>query len=69
MAKSPIPDNCAFKGCPKTTADPINDGWPYFTGWGPRFADGYYCKPHADALEALHVSGELHGDDDDDNGV
>ena len=58
MAKSPI-RRCAFEGCPKATADAIKDGWPYLANWGRGVADGYYCKPHVDALEALLVSGEL----------
>ena len=48
---------CAFEGCPETTADPDKDGWSYLADWGAGVADGYYCKPHADALEALYVSG------------
>jgi hypothetical protein len=27
--------------------------------WGPGIERGFYCKPHADALEALCDGGEL----------
>ena len=57
---------CAFDGCHKTSVNPVEDGWSYLAEWGPGVRDGFYCKPHVDALEALLVSGELHSDDDHD---
>jgi hypothetical protein len=50
---------CSFCGCWRTTVQPYTDGWSGLAAWGPGIPDGWYCKPHADALEALSDSGEL----------
>jgi hypothetical protein len=55
---------CAFEGCleffdgPETLIVPP-EGWAHLSGWGPGVADGFYCGRRADALEKLHLSGEL----------
>ena len=36
------------------------EGWTWLEAWGPGVRDGMYCDPHAKALEALLLSGELH---------
>ena len=54
--------HCTFKGCPKKTVEFVGlppEGWTYLAGWGPGVPDGMYCQEHADALEELHLSGEL----------
>jgi len=48
---------CAYKGCWHRTSQPTLDGWTNLGPWGPGI--GWYCKPHAAALEALEESGEL----------
>jgi hypothetical protein len=52
----PIP-RCSWKGCGRTTMQPTLDGWAILSDWGPHVKDGYYCKEHADALEAVLVEG------------
>jgi hypothetical protein len=42
---------CTWDGCWRTSSLPYADGWAYLTLWGPAFKDGFYCKPHADAIE------------------
>ncbi|PWT93398.1 MAG: hypothetical protein C5B54_01915 [Acidobacteria bacterium] len=52
--------HCTFKGCKKTSEAPrAKDGWSFLAKWGPGIPDGYYCREHVEALEALLVSGEL----------
>ena len=56
--------HCAFSGCAKTVDLPgvillPPEGWVWLDRWGPGVPDGLYCQPHAEALEALHLSGEL----------
>jgi len=54
---------CSFSGCHRSIirrdyfVPP--EGWAYLSDWGPGIKRGFYCKPHADALEALNDSGEL----------
>ena len=48
---------CAWDGCWRTTAHPDTDGWAYLCSWGPAVKDGYYCKAHADAIEAVEMEG------------
>jgi hypothetical protein len=55
---------CQFEGCLRTVEWPEvftlpPEGWSWLQDWGPGVPEGMYCKPHADALEALLVSGEL----------
>jgi hypothetical protein len=50
---------CTFDGCWQRTLQPYTDGWAGLSDWAPGIKDGWYCKPHADALEALYESGEL----------
>jgi hypothetical protein len=50
---------CAFGGCWRTSAQPYTDGWANLCDWGLGIPDGFYCGPHADAIEALNDSGEL----------
>jgi hypothetical protein len=52
---------CSFPGCHRSTTRMWRgtDDWPFLASWGPGIPDGFYCKPHADALEALSDSGEL----------
>jgi hypothetical protein len=50
---------CTWKGCWRTTWQPYTDGWAGLGGWGPGIPDGWYCKAHADAIEALDQTGEL----------
>ena len=51
---------CAFPGCHRSTDRyPYVVGWANLCDWGPGIPDGFYCKPHADAIEALNDSGEL----------
>jgi len=50
---------CSFEGCWRRSTRPYPDGWSYLAAWGPGIKDGFYCQPHADALEALNISGEL----------
>jgi hypothetical protein len=48
---------CSFEGCWRTSAQPYTDGWVNLSGWGVGIKDGFYCRPHADAIEA--TGGEL----------
>jgi hypothetical protein len=50
---------CTFAGCWQKTSQPFTDGWTNLGPWGPGIPEGWYCKPHAAALEALEESGEL----------
>jgi hypothetical protein len=54
---------CSFAGChrsiPRRSYVVPPEGWVCLSGWGPGIQDGFYCKPHADAIEALNDSGEL----------
>jgi hypothetical protein len=57
--------NCTFEGCLKSVEWPAvfflpPEGWTWLERWGPGVRDGMYCEPHAKALEALLLSGELH---------
>lgn len=56
---------CTFEGCHRISERPSSSGWAFLTAWGPGIEDGFYCPQHAAALEALHVSGELDADFDD----
>ena len=56
--------HCTFAGCPKSVEWPAvfflpPEGWTWLEAWGPGVRDGMYCDPHAKALEALLLSGEL----------
>jgi hypothetical protein len=51
--------HCTFEGCLKSTERPAVEGWAWLQAWGPGVRDGLYCAPHAKALEALLLSGEL----------
>jgi hypothetical protein len=59
MSDDNSPIQCAFSGCRQTTWQPYTDGWASLMGWGAGIPDGWYCKPHADAIDALDKSGEL----------
>jgi hypothetical protein len=49
---------CAWEGCWRsTTRHPFLDDWAYLIGWGPAVKAGYYCKEHADAIEAVEMEG------------
>jgi hypothetical protein len=50
---------CQMEGCPRA-------GWRWLQDWAPGVRDGYYCSEHAEALEALLVSGELDAEPDAD---
>jgi hypothetical protein len=50
---------CTFEGCYRSTESPGKDEWSYLEDWGPGVRDGFYYKPHADALEELLMSGEI----------
>ena len=57
--------HCTFEGCLKSVEWPAvfflpPEGWTWLERWGPGVRDGMYCEPHARALEALLLSGELH---------
>jgi hypothetical protein len=56
---------CSWEGCWRTTARPYSDGWGYLIGWGPPVKDGWHCKAHGDALEAV-MDGGLDEDEDED---
>jgi hypothetical protein len=45
---------CTFEGCPKTSEQPRLDGWGYLLDWGPGVPDGFYCREHREAIEAIH---------------
>ena len=49
---------CCWEGCWRSSARPMFDG-SYLSSWGPYIQDGWYCKAHADALEAVLVEGGL----------
>ena len=57
MSITPI--RCTFHGCNATTEQPFTDGWADLCAWGPGIKDGFYCKAHADALEAMLEDGSL----------
>ena len=57
--------HCTFEGCHRTSERPIASGWVLLTDWGPGIKNGFYCPQHVAALEALHVSGDLDADLDD----
>jgi hypothetical protein len=59
MKREDDPIRCTFAGCHRSTFQPGIDGWAALVRWGPGIEDGWYCKPHADAIEALDESGEL----------
>ena len=48
---------CCWDGCWRTTLRPDTDGWSFLTSWPQPVKDGYYCRAHVDALEALHLEG------------
>ncbi len=48
---------CTWADCWRTTIQPYSDGWANLSDWGPAVPDGFYCKPHADALEAVLEEG------------
>jgi hypothetical protein len=57
---------CTFEGCHRTSEIPIAPGWSWLGhNWAPGITEGYYCPQHVAALEALHMSGELDADFDD----
>jgi hypothetical protein len=63
--RNPMIHHCTFEGCPKSVEWPAvfwlpPEGWTWLERWGPGVRDGMYCEPHAKALEALLLSGELH---------
>jgi hypothetical protein len=44
---------CTFRGCRARTFQPYTDGWANLSAWGPGIPDGWYCGPHADAIERV----------------
>jgi len=46
---------CSWEGCWRSTTRHHPDDWSYLFGWGPAVKDGYYCRVHADALEAVRL--------------
>jgi len=50
---------CTFDGCNATSEQPYTDGWANLADWRPGVKDGFYCKAHADALEAMLMDGSL----------
>jgi hypothetical protein len=48
---------CSWEGCWRTTAHPFADGWSNLCDWGPPVKDGFYCRAHADASEAVLLDG------------
>ena len=44
---------CTFNGCHARTFQPYTDGWASLAAWGPGILDGWYCGPHADAIERV----------------
>jgi hypothetical protein len=48
---------CAWDGCWRTTAHPYADDWAYLCSWPPPVKDGYYCRSHTDAIEAVDMDG------------
>jgi hypothetical protein len=48
---------CTYAGCWRTTTQPYSDGWANLSDWGPAVPDGFYCRPHADALEQVLEQG------------
>ena len=62
--------HCTFAGCWRTSEQPSLDGWTGFDDLAPGVPDGWYCREHVAALEALLVAGKLDDlDDDDDDGA
>jgi hypothetical protein len=56
---------CTWEGCWRTSAQPYADDWAYLCLWPRPVKDGFYCKPHADALEAVDMAGGF----EDENGA
>jgi hypothetical protein len=54
---------CTWDGCWRSSKQPYADGWAHLMLWGPGVPDGFYCKPHADAIDAV-----LGGADEPDDG-
>jgi hypothetical protein len=52
---------CTWDGCWRHSSRPYGDGWAYLAVWGPPIKDGFYCRPHADAIEVV-----MCGDPEDD---
>jgi hypothetical protein len=52
---------CAWDGCWRHTSQPYTDGWANLVSWGPAVQDGFYCQPHAEALEAVLMDGGFEG--------
>jgi hypothetical protein len=52
---------CCWEGCWRSTTRPMFDG-SYLFNWGPHIQDGWYCKAHADAIEAVSDEGGLEED-------
>jgi hypothetical protein len=55
---------CTFEGCLRSVEIPAvflfpPEGWWWIEARMPGVRDGLYCEPHAKALEALIMSGEL----------
>lgn len=50
---------CTFGGCTAKSEQPTEDGWAYLASWGTGIKDGFYCKAHAEALDAMHEDGSL----------
>jgi hypothetical protein len=53
---------CTYEGCRATSEAPATDGWRQLVDW-PGIADGWYCRPHADALEAVIQQDDEDADD------
>ena len=59
IAAQPVPEppvvvhGCTFEGCGNTTEKPTLNGWAWLAEWGPGVRDGFYCREHVEALEAL----------------
>jgi hypothetical protein len=53
---------CTWDGCWRRSSRPYADDWAYLCSWGPAIKDGFYCKPHADAIEAVDMDGGLEDD-------
>jgi hypothetical protein len=45
--------HCEAAGCPETTEQPMKDGWTYFGGFEDDSGMGFYCRHHAEALNAF----------------
>jgi hypothetical protein len=57
--------HCTFEGCHRTASDRHAPGWSWLEFSAPGIKEGLYCPQHVAALEALHMSGGLDADCDD----